>query len=142
MKAGLDSDDVVVVAGFDQSILLHVKDRQPSRIQQIVEFLQAQAWTGVIFTAAKGAADVREGRVGEASPGNGLALDPAGWVPGTFSLQLIHMAHKERGPDIVFTFPWTSAKNAFGLEGTDSINTTRVTGPLTGNVSAHGSMSP
>lgn len=142
LKAGLDSDDVVVVGGFDQSILLHVQDHQPSRIQQIVEFLQAQAWTGVIFTAPKGAKDIQGGSVAGPPPGNGLALDPAGWVPGTFSLQLIHMDHAERGPDIVFTFPWTSAKNAFGLEGTDSINTARTTGPLTGNVSAHGSMSP
>ncbi len=142
LKAGLDSDDVVVVAGVDQSILLHVKDRSPDRIEQIVEFLQAQEWIGVLFTAPRRAEDVGEERLSGPAPENVPSVDLAGWVEGTFSLALIHAYHPERSPDILFTFPWTSARNSFGVEGTDFINTRRATGPLTGNVSAHGSMSP
>ena len=28
---------------------------------------------------------------------------------------MIHLAHAERGPDIVLTFPWSSAANSFGV---------------------------
>jgi hypothetical protein len=73
---------------------------------------------------------------------DGQPVDPTEWVGATFSLELIHMSHEERGPDILFTFLWTSDKNAFGLAGTDFTNTTRATGPLTGNARGHGSMSP
>ena len=38
---------------------------------------------------------------------------------GTFALELVHMDHAERGPDIVFTFPWSSARSPFGMQGTD-----------------------
>jgi hypothetical protein len=65
-----------------------------------------------------------------------------GWVDGSFSLELIHMFHAERGPDIVLTFPWTSATNAFGFQGSNSANGGGATGPLSGNGSGHGSMSP
>ena len=65
-----------------------------------------------------------------------------GIEPGTFSLEFIHLAHAERGPDIVLTFPWSSAANAFGVPGTDITNTAGATGPLKGNSGNHGSMSP
>jgi predicted AlkP superfamily pyrophosphatase or phosphodiesterase len=141
LKAAADSDDVVV-ASCDQTLLLHVKDRRPERVKQIVQFLQSQEWTGVIFTAGRGvgadrASDARRPLAGEPS-----GVQPTGWVDGTFSLELIHMDNEERGPDILFTFPWTSNNNTFGLAGTDFTNSTRVSGPLTGNRSNHGSMSP
>jgi hypothetical protein len=65
-----------------------------------------------------------------------------GIEPGTFSTQLVHLGHAERGPDIVLTFPWNSAKNAFGVPGTDYTDTRGATGPLEGNAGNHGSMSP
>jgi arylsulfatase A-like enzyme len=141
LKAASDSDDVVV-ASCDQAILLHVKDRHLGRITQIVEFLQAQEWSDVIFTEGKAARTHRDGEALNQPKRDGRPVDPMGWVGGTFSLELIHMSHEERGPDILFTFPWTSDKNAFGLAGTDFTDTTRATGPLTGNASNHGSMSP
>lgn len=141
LKASPDSDDVVV-ASSDQAVLLHVKDRQPERIKQIVEFLQTQEWTDVIFTLSRRARDHAETRLLRPPREDEPSLDARGWVEGTFALELIHMSHEERGPDILFTFPWTSAKNAFGLEGTDGINSAGASGPLTGNASAHGSMSP
>jgi predicted AlkP superfamily pyrophosphatase or phosphodiesterase len=126
LKAGPESDDVVV-ASSGQSALLHVKNRDAGHIRRLVEFLHGRDWTGVVFTAART----------RATP-----VDPAGRVEGTFSLELIHAAHPERGPDIVLTFPWTSAKNAFGVEGTDFAVTAGAAGPLTGTASDHGSMSP
>ncbi len=125
LKAGADSDDVVS-ASSGGAVLLHVKEHDSERIKRIVKFLQSQEWTGAIFTAGKN------------QSGDDRA---SGSVEGTFSLELIHMYNRERGPDIVLTFPWSSAKNAFGFPGTDYSNA-RATGPMKGSRSNHGSMSP
>jgi arylsulfatase A-like enzyme len=127
LKAGPDSDDVVL-ASSGQTVLIHVKDRDRSHIHRIAEFLKAQEWTGVLFTAGTEGAD-------GATPIEGAE-------PGTFSTQLVHLAHPERGPDIVLTFPWSSAKNSFGVPGTDYTDTRGATGVLGGNAGNHGSMSP
>jgi arylsulfatase A-like enzyme len=116
LKAGADSDDVVV-ASSGQTIGLHVKDGSLECLQTIVAFLQSREWIGAIFTA--------QGR-----------------VEGTFSLELINARNAERGPDILFTFPWTSSRNAFGVPGTDGRHTAGSTGRVTGSASDHGSMSP
>ncbi len=121
LKAGPDSDDVVL-ASSGQTQLIHVRDHDRARIHAITAFLQAKDWTGVLFTG------------GNASPVEGSE-------PGTFSTQLIHLAHEERGPDIVLTFPWSSEKNAFGVPGAD-FTAARATGPLKGEAGNHGSMSP
>src|SRR5215471_21826346 len=52
------------------------------------------------------------------------------------------MYNPERGPDIVLTFQWSSAKNSFGVPGSNSGSSGGSTGPLNGNASGHGSMSP
>ena len=124
LKASGNSDDVVV-ASSGQTMLLHVKERDPALIRRLTRFLQAQDWIGVLFTA---------GQRGDESI--------EGVEPGTFALELIHLAHAERGPDIVVTFPWSSASNPFGVPGTDYTETGRQTGPLTGTQGNHGSMSP
>ena len=126
LKAGTDSDDVVS-ASSGGAVLLHVKEHNSERIKRIVKFLQSQEWIGVVFTA------------GNNQSSDGRAL---GSLEGTFSLELIHMFNRERGPDIVLTFPWSSSKNAFGFPGADYSNTARATGPIKGSVSNHGSMSP
>jgi predicted AlkP superfamily pyrophosphatase or phosphodiesterase len=125
LKANPDSDDVVIAAS-GQAVLLHVKGRDSEQVKTIVKFLQSQNWTGAVFTAAS---QVDQEKV-------------RGFVDGTFSLELIHMFHTERGPDIVLTFPWTSGKNAFGFQGTSYVNSGAATGPLSGTASGHGSMSP
>ena len=127
LKASANSDDVVL-ASNGNSVLLHVKGKDKQRIKQIVEFLQKQSWSGSIFTDQKPAAA-------------GQHSGPNGWVEGTFSLDLIHEGNPERGPDIMFTFLWNSAPNASGMPGTDYINS-RTSGPLTGEASGHGSISP
>jgi len=74
---------------------LHVRDRDRERIGAIVRYLQQQNWVGALFTAGQpGGGAGAEGRV-----------PVEGFVPGTFALELVHLANDERGPDIVFTFP-------------------------------------
>lgn len=126
LKASVGSDDVVV-ASSGQTMLLHVKDRDRQNIRSLVEFLQTQDWAGVVFTAGR-----RDGGIAPVE----------GRLPGTFSLELIHLDHPERGPDIVVTFPWSSAPGPHGVRGTDYTETGRATGPLTGPQGNHGSMSP
>jgi arylsulfatase A-like enzyme len=109
LKARPDSDDVIV-ASSGQAMLLHVKASASERLQKIVAFLQSQPWTDVIFTG--------EGR-----------------VEGTFPLELVHARHAW-GPDILFTFPWSSAPNAYGFAGSD-------VGDANAKVTSdHGSLSP
>jgi len=136
LKAGPDSDDVVL-ASSGQTELIHVKDHDRDRIHRITEFLKAQDWTGVLFTTAP----LAYSQAGERKEGGSVA-PIEGIEPGTFSTQLVHLDHPERGPDIVLTFPWSSAKNTFGVPGTDYTDTRGATGPLKGTAGNHGSMSP
>jgi predicted AlkP superfamily pyrophosphatase or phosphodiesterase len=138
LKAGPDSDDVVI-ASSGQTLLLHVRDRDAALIHRITEFLRSQDWAGVLFTAGRPSGNgVANG--GANGGANGVPVE--GVEPGTFSLELIHLAHAERGPDIVVTFPWSSAANPFGVPGTDMTYVAGATGPLKGNSGNHGSMSP
>jgi predicted AlkP superfamily pyrophosphatase or phosphodiesterase len=125
LKAGPDSDDVVI-ASSGQTMALHVRDHDPQRIGAVVRFLQQQPWTGVLFTAGKAAGD---------------GVPTLGREPGTFALEFVHLAHAGRGPDIVLTFPWSSARSPFGVPGTDYTAAAK-TGPLEGTAGNHGSMSP
>jgi arylsulfatase A-like enzyme len=120
LKASADSADVVL-ASSGQAVALHVAGQARERIAAIARFVQSCEWGGVVFT---------EGR----APG-----DPHGVVEGTFSLELIHLAHPGRGPDLVLTFPWSSRPNAFGVPGSDLAN---VSGGAAPYFSDHGSMSP
>jgi arylsulfatase A-like enzyme len=120
LKAGRDSDDVVL-ASSGQAVGLHVEGRDPEHLARLVRFVQSQAWGGVVFTAARGPGDAR------------------GMVEGTFALELIHAAGAERGPDVLMTFPWTSAPNALGVRGMDLANVGAGGAPYVGD---HGSMSP
>jgi len=130
LKAGPDSDDVVI-ASSGQTMSLHVRDRNRERIGAIVRYLQQQNWVGALFTA---------GQPGGVAGGEGR-VPVEGFVPGTFALELVHLANEERGPDIVFTFPWSSAKSPSGVSGTDYTEAS-TTGPLHGAAGNHGSMSP
>src|SRR5207253_2797662 len=71
LKASPGSDDVVI-ASSGQTLLLHVKDRNPALIHRLTQFLQAQEWAGVLFTA---------GRAGDG------AAAVEGIEPGTFALE-------------------------------------------------------
>jgi arylsulfatase A-like enzyme len=119
LKASADSRDVVL-ASSGQAVALHVEGRDGDRVARLARFVQSRDWGGVVFTAA--------------APG-----DHRGAVEGTFSLDLVHAGGGERGPDLLFTFPWTSRPNAFGVPGADLAD---VSGGATLYASDHGSMSP
>ncbi len=112
LKAAPDSTDVIL-ASSGQALALHVPHHDPDRVARLARFIQAQDWGGVIFAA--------------------------GSVDGTFPLELINVANRDRGPDLLFTFPWTSRRSAFGVPGTDLA---AVSAGGTPYVSDHGSMSP
>ena len=120
LKAAPDSPDVVL-ASSGQAVGLHVAGRDAGRIARLARFVQSRDWGGVVFTAGR-------------APG-----DPHGVAEGTFSLETIHAANAERGPDLLVTFPWTSEPNAFGVPGGDLAC---VSGGARLYPSDHGSMSP
>lgn len=120
LKAAPDSPDVVL-ASSGQAVGLHVAGHDAGRIAQLARFVQSRDWGGVVFTAGRG-------------PG-----DPQGVAEGAFSLETIHVANATRGPDLVVTFPWTSAPNAFGVPGGDLGCVSHGARLYT---SDHGSMSP
>jgi arylsulfatase A-like enzyme len=120
LKASADSDDVVL-ASSGQAVAVHLEGHDRDRLTRIARFVQSREWGGVLFTAARAAGDAR------------------GSVDGTFALELIHVANAERGPDLLFTFPWTSADNAFGVPGTDLAS---VSFGAKLHVSDHGGLSP
>ncbi len=136
LKSAADSDDVVL-ASNGQSVLVHVKGRDAQRIRKVARFLQAQDWVDVIFTdRLRPTASGRLWRRGR------KPVDELGWVSGTFSLQLIKQMNFHRGPDILFTLPWSSAVNAFGVAGKHYTDGSGATGPLEGAASGHGGLSP
>jgi len=112
LKAAPDSSDVIL-ASSGQAVALHVEGHDPDRIARLARFIRSQDWGGVIFSAER--------------------------VEGAFPLELINVANRERSPDLLFTFPWTSRRNAFGVPGTDLANVSAGGAPY---VSDHGSMSP
>jgi predicted AlkP superfamily pyrophosphatase or phosphodiesterase len=119
LKESPESADVIL-ASSGQAVALYVEGHAGERIARIARFVRSQEWGGVVFV--------------DGAPG-----DPRGAVEGTFSLDLIHAANRERGPDLLFTFPWSSGPNAFGVPGSDMAN---VSGGATLYASDHGSMSP
>ena len=112
LKAAPDSPDVIL-ASSGQAVALHVQGRDPDRVARLARFIQGQEWGGVVFSAER--------------------------VEGAFPLELINLANRDRGPDLLFTFPWTSRRSAFGVPGTDLANVSAGGAPY---VSDHGSMSP
>lgn len=112
LKAAADSTDVIL-ASSGQAVAVHVEGHDADRIARLARFIQAQDWGGVLFAA--------------------------GSVEGAFPLELIHVANRERSPDLLFTFPWTSRRNTFGVPGADLANVSAGGAPY---VSDHGSMSP
>jgi predicted AlkP superfamily pyrophosphatase or phosphodiesterase len=120
-----EESDEVVIASSGQAMAVHVKDRDPAKIAAIVDFLQRRPWCGLIFTAA-----------GRGAPHEGT-------VPGTFSLEYVHLGGHERSPDIVFTFPWSSARNRHGVPGTDyNIVASGVTAAVSVDTANHGGIGP
>lgn len=82
--------DILVVPNGG-SVLLYVIGHDKGVTRRIVEFLQQQDWTGVLFTR-----------------------EP---IPGTFTLDQARL-NIDDAPDIVVAMHWTDDKSAVGLPGT------------------------
>lgn len=119
IKASAASTDVVV-ASQGQSVLFYVPSHDVRVIARLVDFLQRQPWTGVIFTRG--------------APGSKS-------IPGTFSFETLGGSHASRSPDVAVSLAWSDDRNAFGVPGAHTINSSK-TGPLSGGASGHGGLSP
>ena len=117
----------IVIASSGQTLALHVKDRDPRRIESVVKFLQRQPWCGVVFTAHKAGAPTHLGQ-----------------VEGSFALDYIGLGGHERSPDIVFSMPWSSEPNAYGVRGSEyeAVGGNAADGPYQGGGANHGGIGP
>jgi arylsulfatase A-like enzyme len=125
LKQSKTSDDVVI-ASNSQALAIHVKQRDPARIDAIARFLLSQPWIDLVFTAA--------------APGQ----DPIvrGRAPGTFAIDVVRGNHATRAADLLATLRWSSEPNGFGVRGTQTIASDSQSGVLTGAASGHGGLSP
>ena len=130
IKATGDSGRVIT-ASNGASVLLYVKDHDAQAIERLVSRLQQTDGVDLIFSSSErpqnGAVQCRAGR-------------ELGWVPGTFSLELIGQCRPARAADLIVTFQWNSDKNAFGFPGTQRIATTDSRRNVPGR-SGHGGLS-
>ncbi|HWE48564.1 MAG TPA: alkaline phosphatase family protein [Bryobacteraceae bacterium] len=118
----------VVVDNEGGTTLLYVKDHAAGKIEELVTKLQANESVNAIFVAA-------------AKPENSTfrcaPKAEKGFVPGTFALDLASQCLPSHGPDVIVTWHWDDAKNAFGVPGTQAI----LGRPGTSH-NGHGSLNP
>jgi predicted AlkP superfamily pyrophosphatase or phosphodiesterase len=122
----------VVVASNGASVLIYAKNHDAAVIRKIAERLQSTDGVDAIFTGALKP---------EAGAIHCSGKKDLGWVPGTFSLELIGECNPARGADIIVTFQWTSEKNAFGFPGTQRIASRDKRTGVAGR-SGHGGLNP
>src|ERR1700754_348226 len=84
--------DNVIVSNTGPA-LIHVKNRDPQKIEAIVRFLQTQPWASTIYTAAE--KPVNGAWVSSPGADDIRTVKPYGFVSGTFSLELIHQSNPE-----------------------------------------------
>lgn len=122
----------IIAANNGASTLLYAKDHDPEIIRGLVAQLQKTDGVDLIFTGSErpnqGAVSCRDGR-------------DLGWVPGTFSLELIQQCRPSRGADVIVTYRWSSDRNAFGYPGLQRIATTDQRHNVPGR-SGHGGLNP
>src|SRR5208283_4476021 len=87
--AGANPGDILLV-GLGGSDLCYVTGHDQGQVEQVVHCLQAQPFTGVIFSR-----------------------NP---VAGTFSLADAHLDSPD-APDLVVAMRWTDGKNQYGVPG-------------------------
>jgi arylsulfatase A-like enzyme len=122
----------IIAANNGASTLLYAKDHDPELIRVLVSEFQKTDGVDLIFTTSQ---RPREGVV-QCRPGHEL-----GWVPGTFSLELIDECRPSRGADVIVTYQWSSDRNAFGFPGLQRIASTDKRRNVAGR-SGHGGLNP
>jgi arylsulfatase A-like enzyme len=122
----------VIAANNGASTLLYAKNHDPDLIRGLVSQLQKTDGVDLIFTTSQ---QPKSAAV-QCQPGR-----DQGWVPGTFSLELINECRTSRGADIIVTYQWTSDRNAFGFPGLQRIATNDKRRGVAGR-SGHGGLNP
>ncbi len=122
----------IIAANNGSSTLLYAKGHDPELIRGLVSQLQKTDGVDLIFTSAQ---QPKEATV-QCRPGR-----DQGWVPGTFSLELINQCRPARGADIIVTYQWTLDRNAFGVPGLQRVATTNLQHNVQGR-SGHGGLNP
>jgi len=122
----------IIAANNGASTLLYAKDHDPELIRGLVSRLQKTDGVDLIFTTSQ---QPKEGTV-QCRPGREL-----GWLPGTFSLELIDECRPSRGADVIVTYQWSLDRNAFGVPGLQRIATTNMQHNVPGR-SGHGGLNP
>lgn len=124
LKASARSSDVVVGAE-GQAVSFYMKGRDSARVRAVAAWVGRQPWAGVVFTRGR-----RSG-------------DTTGWVSGTVSLDVLHLQHGARGPDVEVTLPWNADTNVYGFAGSATgAAVAGVTGPIAGVGDSHGGLTP
>jgi arylsulfatase A-like enzyme len=124
--------EAIITASNGASALLYVKGHDPETIHQLAAQLQKTDGVDLLFTSAA------RPKGGEQTCQAGRAQ---GWVPGTFSLELIDECRPARGADVIVTFQWSSDRNEFGFPGVQRIATTDTRRSVHGR-SGHGGLNP
>jgi predicted AlkP superfamily pyrophosphatase or phosphodiesterase len=122
----------VIVASNGASVFLYAKDHDAEVIRKIVLELQKSDDVDLVFTNAQAPKNATV----ECRPGREV-----GWVPGTFSLELVDQCRTTGAADVIVTFRWTSDKNAFGFPGSQKIASTDARRNVPAR-SGHGGLNP
>jgi arylsulfatase A-like enzyme len=122
----------IIEANNGASTLLNAKAHDPELIRGVVAQLQKTDGVDLIFTTSQ---QPKEASV-QCRPGKEL-----GWVPGTFSLELINECRPMRGADVIVTYQWTLDRNAFGVPGLQRVATNDKRRDVPGR-SGHGGLNP
>jgi len=122
----------IIAANNGSSTLLYAKNHDAELIRGLVGQLQKTDGVDLIFTASQQPQE----SVTQCRPGRDL-----GWVPGTFSLELIDECRPSRGADVIVTYQWTLNRNAFGVPGLQRVATTDMRHNVAGR-SGHGGLNP
>ena len=122
----------IIAANNGASTFLYAKNHDPELIRGLAVQLQKTDGVDLIFTSSQRPKDAAV----QCRAGKDL-----GWVPGTFSLELIDQCRPSRGADIVVTYQWTLDRNAFGVPGLQRIATTNMQHNVPGR-SGHGGLNP
>src|SRR5579864_5945361 len=122
----------IIAANNGASTLLYAKNHDPELIRGLVSQLQKTDGVDLIFTTSEQPKQaVVQCRAGE----------DLGWVPGTFSLELINECRPMRGADVIVTYQWTLDRNAFGVPGLQRVATNDQSRNVPGR-SGHGGLNP
>jgi hypothetical protein len=115
IKKSADSMDIVVSRnGGNDLVYLSPKaftseESRRATLARIVDFAEAQEWCGPIFSHPRA-----KNTTGSTSDNR------LGWIPGTFSQELIGVYSTERSPDLIISFRESPDRNNHDLTGPEN----------------------